>query len=92
MVESSRSNGPQMSLPNQSKGSENAGKPTYETYRELLEDSLQRITKAVNSKKQKDLIDLCTKATCKFSSSPLKSFKNAHLSVILRRNDRFREE
>lgn len=36
-------------------------------YRELLEDSFTRISKAVNSKKQKDLIDLCTKATRKFS-------------------------
>ena len=79
MVESARSNGPQMSLPNQSKGSEHAGKPTYETYRELLEDSLQRITKAVNSKKQKDLIDLCTKATCKFSSFPLEIFQKCSL-------------
>ena len=75
MVESARSNGPQMSLPNQSKVSEHAGKPTYETYRELLEDSFQRITKAVNSKKQKDLIDLCTKATCKLLSSPQKPFQ-----------------
>ena len=53
----------------EAKKPQGANRTPYMNYKELMDDSLNKIIKSVNKSKNKELIELCQAALCKYALS-----------------------